>query len=421
LGWLDKIFGKKEEEKFEDTKMSLKDVEDFLTNELKKKFEPLKDSAKKENSNLLAIANNLQEQLKVLENAPYSTNNEPIIIMKAVGSRKSFIEKMKSLVKQVKKPMSDNMDSIVDFHNETAQMINVTNEHAVKEYVFMKELFEKEADKAIDCFRELVEADKRLGNVIKEFKESNLLRAQEIVVEILKLAEEIKNENKTGELDKRLKEMTDKNNKIGNELKKLLDSNEWKEFLNMEKVKDDIKANLQNKKYQFIQSVSEVENPLKKYKWSVKNKILDDYVQHSFEAILSEDPKGEVFLSAIKDIKKKITEGEIELKNIEKVLPAIEKMIEENTIGKILEEYSKLSEELREQEEKISLEEISRKKSDLEREIIELKREMEEVESEKNRIEERRKRMGAEKDQKLKELENLTSVIAGKRISLKIN
>ena len=139
------------------------------------------------------------------------------------------------------------------------------------------------------------------------------------------------------------------------------------------------------------------------------------------ESILSEDPKGEVFMSAIKDMKIKIIEGKMDLKDSDKYLAVIERMIEDNTIGKILEEHLKLSEQLRDQEEKIALEEAPKRKGDLETEMSKLKREMEEIKAEEERVEERRKRIQTDKEQKLKELQNLLNDVAGKKILLEVN
>lgn len=423
MSWLDRIFGKREEERFEETKMSLKEVEDFLAKKIKKDFEPLKESAKKEYANLQLVADTMQDQLKTLIQAPYSERTYPILIIKSVGSRKSFVYKMRNLVKQIQKPIGEDMTSILNFHNETAKLINVTNAKTVKEYAFLKELFEKEAEKVLQSFRQIIEIDKRLGNIVKEFTESNaqLLKAQELAAEVLRLTEELKEKNETNGLEKILKETGSKNKKIEGELKKLLDSNEWKTFLGMQRIREDMKTSLQNKKSDFIQSVTKVEKALKKYRWSIENKVLDDYAQHSFESILSEDPKGEVFMSAIKDMKIKIIEGKMGLKDSGKYLAVIERMIEDNTIGKILEEHLKLSEQLRDQKEKIVLEEAPKRKGDLEAEMSRLKREMEEIKAEKKRVEERRKRIQADKEQKLKELQNLLNDVAGKRILLEVN
>jgi len=422
LSWLDRIFGKKEE-KPEETKMSLKDVESFLAGKLEKDLEPLKETvkkeAKKEYAGLQLVASDMQDHLKILEKAPYSERNDPMFIRKVVGSRKSFVNKMKVLIRQTQKPIGEDMTSILGFHNETAKLINTINARTVGEYAFLKELFEKEAEKVIQGFRQIVEIDKKLGKTVKEFRESNaeLLKAQELAAEVLKLTEELERKE-ADELEKALKEKEDRNKEIEDELKKLPDSDEWKEFLEMQKVGEELRTTLENKKSDFVRAVANVEKPLKKYNWTAKNKILDDYVQHSFESILSEDPKGEVLMSVLKDMKTKITEGEMELKESEKLLAVIERMIEDDTMGKVLGEYSELSKELKMQEEKIASHEILKRKSGLEAEMVKLKREMGEIKVERKRAGERKKRMQTEKNQKLKELEKLLNTVTGKRVLL---
>lgn len=406
--------------------MSLKDVENFLASKLEKDIEPLKETtkkeAKKEYSNLQLVASNLQDHLKILEQASYSERNDPMFIRKVVGSRKSFVNKMKILVKQTQKPIGEDMTSILGFHNETAKLINTINARTVGEYAFLKELFEKEAEKVIQGFRQIVEIDKKLGKTVKKFRESNaeLLKAQEVAAEVLKLTEELERKN-ADELEKALKEKEDRNKEIEDELKKLPDSDGWKAFLEMQKVGEELKTALENKKSDFVRAVAKVEKPLKKYNWTAKNKILDDYAQHSFESILSEDPKGEVLMSAVKDMKTKIIEGEMGLKDSEKFLAVIERMIEDNTMEKILGEYSELSKELKMQEEKIASHEIPKRKSNLESEMSKLKREMDEIKVERERAEEQRKRMQTEKEQKLKELEDLLNTVTGKKVSLEAN
>jgi len=427
LSWLNKIFGKKQEENIEETKMSLKDVEDFIVNKLKKESEPLEEStkrqARKEYENLQQIASRMQNQLNLLKQAPYSGRNDAIIIRKAVGSRKSFVNKMEILIRQIQSPIEDDITSILDFHNETAGLINITNAKTVREYAFLKELFKDEGKKILETFHQIIEIDKKLGNIIKKFKKSNieLLEAKEIATEALKLTEELEHKNKIDELSNILKKTENKNKKIENELKKLLDSNEWKNFLEMKKTREQMIINLQNKRSDFIELIAKVEKPLKKYRWSIKNKILDDYIQQSFESILSEDSKGEIFISIIKKIKIDVSEGKMNLKNKDKFLTIIEKMIEDNSIEKMLVEYSKLSEDLKNQEKRLILEKIPKRKSDLESEINRLKVEIEEIENEEKRVQNQIKTIQADTKQKIKELEDLLNKITNKKILLKAN
>lgn len=151
--------------------MSLKDAEDFILNKLKKEYDPLEEStkkqAKKEYENLQQIASKMQNQLDLLKQAPYSGRNDAIVIRKAVGSRKSFVNKMEILIRQIQTPIGNDLASILDFHNETAGLINITNAKTVREYAFLKELFKDEGKKILESFHQILETDKKLGNIIK--------------------------------------------------------------------------------------------------------------------------------------------------------------------------------------------------------------------------------------------------------------
>ena len=425
LGFLNRIFGEKEifeEEKIEEMKMSLNEIEDFISNKMKKNSEPLKNSVKKEYANLQEATKNMQDKMNILEQASYPEETYPMLIRKAVGGRRSFGEKMRILVEQIQRPIGEDITSIINFHEKTTKLINITNTRTEREYVFIRELFRKEGNEVVQSFCQIVEINKKLGSIVKGFKKSNeqMLKTQKVVTELLILEEELKR-NKTIESNKNLKEIEDKNNKIENMLEKLLDSDDWKIFLEMQKSMEDLKTGIQNKRNDFIQAVAKVEKPLKKYRWSVENKILDDYVQNSFESILFEDPKGEVFMSAIKDIKTKLLEGKMVLKDSERFLDIMENMTKNKTMEKIIEDCLKLSEKLKEQKEKIALHGMPKRKNDLESELIRLKKELEVIKVEKKRAEEQRKIMYENKEQKLKELGNLLKNITGKRILLEVN
>ncbi|MCD6226430.1 MAG: hypothetical protein J7J93_01390 [Candidatus Aenigmarchaeota archaeon] len=428
MSWFSKIFEKKQKENKEKIRMSLKDVDDFLRDRFKKEYEPLENSTKRqieeEYENLQQVVEKMKSQVKILKEAPYSESNDSIIIRKAVGSRKSFVNKMEMLIAQIQKPIGIDMNSMINFHNETAKLINITNAKTVKEYAFLKELFRDEGKKIIETFHQIIEIDRKIGTIIKEFKNSNpeLLEAKEILADILNSTQRLlKNENKIHELDRTLEKAKDKNEKIENELKKLLNSSDWKIFLQAQKSREQIKMLMQNKKTNFIELIAKLEKPLKKYNWSVKNKILDNYIHLSFESILAEDPKGQIFMSQIKNMKKDMLDKKINFKNNDKFLAIIEEMIENNEIERILQEYSNLSENLKIQEEKITSNSISKRKRNLEIEINKSKKQIQEIINEKERIRNEIKSIQIDREHKLKKLEELLNVISNKKIFLEIN
>ena len=421
LNWLDGILGKKEE-KTEETKISLKEAEDFIANKIKKDLESLKDSIKNEYKNLQTITNTMREQLKILEQATYPERTYPILISKSLGSKKSFVNKMNFLVKQLQKPIGENMTSFLNFYDETDRLINTTNVETIKEYAFLKILFEKEGKEVLQSFRQIFEINSNLGKIVKEIREYNskLLKTKDDVSEISKLTEELK-KNEVNKLDKMFEMKEDEIKKIEKEMEKMLCSDEWKAFLEMQRIRDELKTKMENKKSEFIEYMSKLEVPLKKYRWSVENKTLDNYVLKSFDSILYEDPKGEALMSVLRDIKIKMIEGEMKLKDSDKFLAIIDNMKENNVIGNVIQEYLRLSKELKEQEEKIETQETSKRKIKLEDEVSRLKKELEEIKDERKRAEERTKKMKSDKEQKIKEIEELLENVSGKRTLLEVN
>jgi hypothetical protein len=419
MSFLGRFFSREEEKKVEETRVLLKDVEDFVGDKIKKDFEPLSKPAKEEYANLQQVASTMQNQLKVLEEATYPERTYPALINRAVGNRKSFIGKMSFLIKQIQRPIEEDEESVLNFYEETNRLINITNLETTKEYAFLKILFEKEGREVVHSFRQLIDISNKLGDLLKAPRESSLKlpKIKKVVSEVSRLIEELKR-SETDEIDKKLKEDESKIKETENELERLTHDNDWKRLLDMQKVAEEMKIRMRDKKSDFIEYMSKLEVPLKKYRWSVENKTLDEYLQKSFESILCDDPGGKVFRSILKDMKAEIIEGKMNLKDRDEFITIIENLIENNVIGKIIEDYSKLSEELKNQEEKISSQEVSKRKVKLENEMDRLKREIEMINNDKSEAIERIKRMQANKEQKIKELEDLLKDIYGKRISL---
>jgi hypothetical protein len=421
LGWFDNAFGRKEE-RIEEVKISISEVESFLKGKMEKEFEPLKDSVKKEFANLQLIADDMQNKLKILEDATYPEKTYPIIIRKSVGSRKNFVDKMNFLIIQLQKPTREDIDSIMSFHEEIDKLINVVNLETVKDYASVKILFERESKEVVQTFFQIVEIDNRLENMLRSFKESNikLLKVKELVANISELTQEL-NRNESSKLENKLRETEEEEKRILDELEKLSESDEWKNLLEMKDIQEEIRQKMKNRKADLISYLSQVELPLKKYNWSAKNKVLDYYLQKSFDFILSEDTKGEIFKSALKEIKVKILENELNLKDSDKFLGIINKMIEGNTVGKMISEYLEISGEMKKQEEKIAFQAILKRKNNLENDTNRLKKEIWELKNEKETAEKRKKEAQEEREQKLEELKTILKDFSGKRILLQTN
>lgn len=416
MGFLKRIFGGNEKVPVSEKTMTIGDVGSFLSKKMKSDFTPLEKSARKEHANLQLAASELLSNVKSLMKATYSGETYPMLIRKAVGSRKTFCDKMELVARQVKKPIGNDIESILGFNNDTAKLINEINDKAVKEYAFLKELFEDDAYKVIQSFRKIVDIDKRLGEMVSEFSDSNsiLIKATQVLSELGDVNIDIE---KDYDFDERISENTSRMEKIDRELKDIINGDEWKSFLDNGNKAENIKMELDNKKSDFMKTISRIESPLKKHAWSVKDKILDYYVWYSFDSVLSKDPKGELLLSSLTEMMNKISSGKIEVKNT-KVVDYVNDMIKNNTVGMILGDYSRLYVELEDLKTRLSKNGIADKKSRLENELSLVKQEIERLKNEKERMNKRKDELKKKKDDIVESLESMLSEISGKDIHL---
>ncbi len=425
LGLLERIFGndEKEDEVMEEPeKISLEDVNVFIQRIEKETVIPLETSTKKyilgEYEKLQTAADNMGTHLDTLENAPYSTKEKPMLIRKAVGSRKTFVRKMRHLVDQIQKPIGTDMDSIIGFHNSTAKLMNVTNARTVREYSMLKELFGRYSTKVLDGFRHAVEIDQNIGSAIKEFKNStrHISKAGEIHSEIMDIEEEIESMEKdlhmdAGRVDGEIREAE-------RELETLPETKEWKRFLEMKDRKHELEEEMKEKKSEFVVAISRIHAPLKKYNWSEKNDVLDNYIDNSIESAVILDPGAEKFISAVQDMKKKMEDGDMDMGDNDRIISVLEKMIKGNGVGNIMERYSELKGELREQKQMIDSQDVTKKKQEMKNKIDRLKDEMDRKKTGRKRAQDSLNRLKAERAKKLKMLERTLDKISDKKVIL---
>jgi peptidoglycan hydrolase CwlO-like protein len=109
------------------------------------------------------------------------------------------------------------------------------------------------------------------------------------------------------------------------------------------------------------------------------------------------------------------------LKDKDEFAVLVESAIENNSIGRIVEDYSKMSLELKSQEEKISSQEVLKRKLILEGEVKRLKAMIDGTDSHKKETEDRYRKMQASLEQKAKEMEGLLQEIIGEKVSLDVS
>ncbi|MFH0929078.1 MAG: hypothetical protein V1818_01830 [Candidatus Aenigmatarchaeota archaeon] len=421
MGFLDGIFGGKKEAPKE-KRVSLKDTEKIISDKAEKAFEPLKDAAKKEYETFQTSATAMQGQLKILEQAALHERTFSGIASRSTASRRDFIGRMDFLIKKLRAPFGENADSIISFYEEANRTINTVNAETIKDYAFLKMVFEKEGKDVLQSFRQIFEANKSMGETVKEIRkhQSKLSKARECVAEISRMAHEMK-EDETGRLNERLLAKEAELRKAESGMEELLREDAWKAFLEMQKTRDELKKEMENKEAEFTDLISELEVPLKKYRRLAENSVLNHYIEKSFYSVLHEDPDGEVLLSALRDMKLRMIEDKMALKGGDRFMTVIDRAKEGNIMGGILKEYASTADRLKKLEEEMGLQKVPRRKGMFEKDINKLKAEREELRAGIEKSEESKKRLVESREQRIRELEELLSEASGERILLEVN
>jgi hypothetical protein len=420
MSLLDKFLRKKSDAAAQ-RPVRLSELETLMSNKIKKDFEMLKGPIKEGYENIQRAANCLQSQLKILDQATYPDRTFPGLISRSVVSRKNFVSKMSLLAEQMKKPSGSDMEDMFEFYDKTSRSIQKTNAETTKDYALLKLLFEKEGKEVVECFRQLTEAVKELGERTSGLRKVNekAMKAKRYADDIAEITDET-SRDEPAKLEILISEKESGVRRITKDISDLEGSKEWKDVSDMQKRGEDLKVKIAESERRFYERMDRLEIPLKRYKRVAESGILNDYIQKSFDSALSKDPSAEKITSILKDIKTLIADGKMDIKDKSKFLGIIDDEVKNNTIGKIMEEHSKASREEKDIKDAIQSKGTLSRRSMLQSEEDAIKKQIEVLKSDKANLGEKLRRLNAKRDQEIKELEELASEVLGEKMTLEV-
>jgi ElaB/YqjD/DUF883 family membrane-anchored ribosome-binding protein len=180
-------------------------------------------------------------------------------------------------------------------------------------------------------------------------------------------------------------------------------------------------------KLQILQDLSWINKPLKKFKNLVDNgivkiedeKILKKYGDSTLDTLI-EEKNPEMIRLILEMVQKNISEGKIELKDKEKTMVEIKRILDKNLFEKFMKEYILLMENLKKLEEDITANKASNLKNKMESQIKDVEKDIEmtrlEMEKVKKQIE---KTKNSIKERKIA-LEKTLTVLAKREISIDV-
>lgn len=406
MGFFDFLF-KKREKGYE--KASLESLEEAV----KKKIQENEDDFKQDAANFFAQTKAQKEKLKSnlrrLSDAKITDKVDPQLEKIAMTSRKSFGNKVEALTEEIQENFS--LHSLSEVYSSFIMEFKEVDASTVAEFASIKEVFKSESQNVVDEMKNLKKIFDDFGNRLEK-KENEIKPFEEIENKIKIIREEKeKMENCRKDLENisaKNENLKKENEMMQNNLQKLEESDEWRKFIEMKRMRSEKESEKTEIISKVVQNFSSIERPVKKLskllqqmKSEVDLKMLEKYLSSPFDAF-TEDYEKKTINSILKETLKQIEENKIDEK---KSLEKIKQMISQDTFGNLARDWQKTNSEMQELKEKIENSEIDKKRNEMLKIISE--REKEIKDSSKEKIDEQIKSLEQDFERHREELQQI--------------
>lgn len=433
LSFLKRLFGKKEEtveQIFSKQVFSIEDTENFLSTNFDERFQIFKKDANKIYEEMQPIAINIQKDLKDLIRAEFKDKVDPQLLQNVIAHRKSFAHKMKIMVEKIKKPMGLDLDSILELNESISSAISEASIKTVKDYHFLKILFEKEAQKTLKNFKILSKMSNNFENLVNNNKK-NLLSIRNAQSELQLIKGETKNLNQIEEhlrnLNTNLSNLKSKHDSLKKDLEKFENDKGWIHFNELLEKKKIMEEKVSGLKSQMLQDASRINKLLRKFKnlvdkgvVKIKNeKILKKFVNSTLDVLIEEkNPKA--IRSILEMVQKNISEGNIKLKDKEKTMFEIKHILDNNLFEDFLKKYLLLTKDLEKLRENISAHTAPTAKNRMESQIEHVEKHIETTSLEMEKVKKQTEKMKRSIKERKITLEKTLSLLDKREIIINV-
>jgi hypothetical protein len=430
---LERIFGKKEEKReqvFSKQVFSIEDAENFLSTNFDERFKTFKEDANKIYEEMQPVVVNMQKSLNDLVRAEFREKVDSELLQNVIAHRKSFAQKMEILIEKIKKPMQFDIDSILEFNNSISSAISETDMKTVKDYHFLKILFERDAQKTFENFKILGEKSNNFESLINSNKENlfSIINAQS---ELKSIKEETRNldqiEGHLKTLNIKLSDLNSKHDNLKEDLRKFKNDKDWLHFNELLDEKRIMEEKISDLKSQLLQDTFQINKPLRKFKNLVDKevvkiddeKILKKYVDSTLD-VLIEEKNPETIRSILEMVQKNISEGKIKLKDKEKIMVEIKRILDNNLFENFLKKYLLLMQDLEKLGEDITAHKASSIKNKMESQIEDVERYIEMTRLEIEKVKKQTEKIKNSIKERKITLEKTLALLDKKEISINI-
>ncbi len=308
-------------------KISAEELEQWFEEKaevLQKESKETLDLLRKE---LLGKINSTRSALEGLEKAELRNSKISVRELQFMdGNRKAYIQKSEHFLKEIEDILEYELHFFLPNYKEHVDnFAKIT----ARPYMILQEFLATES-------REIALGIKEIDNVVEKLKKDEKIQKHAKIEKIRRELDSIgTKKEKIGELisnveklKKGVSDLIQKEKELSDRKKLLLDSNEYKDLVNLEEEKVRIELDLKGLKDKLYSDFSLLGRPLKKYQRIAYNydKLIEHYHTDALNALVTDS--GLKIVEILAGLSKNIKEGSVELKDKKsgKVLNIIRKM-----------------------------------------------------------------------------------------------
>ncbi|MAG91359.1 hypothetical protein CMO83_01655 [Candidatus Woesearchaeota archaeon] len=375
LEFLKKIFltDVEEEVKKPLTEINLQNLEEWINEKIKPLTEEINQKSKEVLMKVNEEVQRTRFNLEVLENSKLQNPNIPFRAKQYMeGNRKAYMKSINGFLGRMEINNNDYF-YLVNFCKEFDELMDVLNKSTLKSYTILQEFFANETIKIAQNLKNFDTLFKELKSALNNDMVVAANKSKEKIQRLIaKTKQKINLDVDFKSLEANVKLANDEKNKIMEEIDKFNDSEEHKNFLNLQEEKKNKENSFQNDENQILQSFAVLDRPLRKYSHVVfeHEEIVLDYIKHPIEALASD--KELKITEVLKNLEKKLNENKLQLddKKKEKALDEVKKLNKE-FIEQFLKKYSTFKSEIENLDNKMKVTRVADKLKELNKKLEE--------------------------------------------------
>jgi len=432
MGFWEKIFGEKKREK-KTIIIEINELNKYVEGKTAFNTKELEKTAHLKLSEIIHLLKEIQNQLEKLKQKKVSTEEGNLRLRKVVKtSQSNLFLQLNSLIKKLQPPQNSNLDNLMEYSNNSLQLLSKGIFASRKNIVYAKTILAEDINNIGKYINELNQAFTELK---KNLDESSIKELQIIKKRIPNVSSFLNEKkvlfNSLNEKNNEIKNFIAKKEIIMNQLDELNNSPQFNELKDWEIKKGELFKKKQLLKEKFITLIGEVEKPLNRFLQLVSSKkyiipkeeeeLLNLYLQNFLFAI-KKDPKAITLNKLLNELEKMLQDSTIVLKEKEKdkKLSTLQDLIEFDFDYEIFQKLKYVESEIVSIDSKIKNFSLNQKCDSLQNEITLIEREI----SEKNSLVENiNSKISAQQNNILSEkesLENDLNQFFGEEILIKI-